>query len=93
MLEFEQLKLRLIANEQEIKDLRDAIGYDRLVRDIEELELKQTAPGFWDDLENSQAVVQKTGKLKNKVESYDSIASTYDDLLVLIDMADEESEK
>ena len=35
MLEFEQLKLRLIANEQEIHDLRDAIGYDKLVRDIE----------------------------------------------------------
>ncbi len=92
MLEFEQLKLRLIANEQEIHDLRDAIGYERLVRDIEELELKQTAPGFWDDLENSQAVVQKTGKLKNKVESYDSIASSYEDLLVLIDMADEEGD-
>ncbi|MBQ2933632.1 MAG: peptide chain release factor 2 [Clostridia bacterium] len=92
MLEFEQLKLRLVANEQEIHDLRDAIGYDKLVRDIEELELKQTAPGFWDDLENSQSVVQKTGKLKNKVESYDNIASSYDDLLVLIDMADEEGD-
>ena len=46
MLEFEQLKLRLVANEQEIHDLRDAIGYDKLVRDIEELELKQTAPGL-----------------------------------------------
>ncbi len=92
MLEFEQLKLRLVANSQEIRDLRDAIGYDRLVRDIEELELKQTAPGFWDDLENSQAVVQKTGKLKNKVESYDNIQSSYEDLLVFIEMADEEGD-
>ena len=74
MLEFEQLKLRLIANNQEIHDLRDAIGYDRLVRDIEELEIKQTAPGFWDDPKNSQAIVQKTGKLKNKVETYDNIS-------------------
>ena len=92
MLEFEQLKLRLIANEQEIKDLRDAIGYDKLKREIEELEQKQAAPGFWDDIENSQIVVQKTGKLKNKVEEYDSIASSYEDLLVLIDMADEEGD-
>ena len=84
MLEFEQLKLRLIANNQEI--------HDRLVRDIEELEIKQTAPGFWDDPQNSQAIVQKTGKLKNKVETYDNISSTYDDLLVLIDMADEEGD-
>ncbi|MBQ8267376.1 MAG: PCRF domain-containing protein, partial [Clostridia bacterium] len=92
MLEFEQLKLRLIANSQEIKDLRDAIGYDKLTREIEELELKQAAPGFWDDIENSQAVVQHTGKLKNKVEEYDNIASSYDDLLMLIDMADEEGD-
>ncbi len=92
MLEFEQLKLRLTANEQEIHDLRDAIGYDKLTREIEELELKQAAPGFWDDIENSQAVVQKTGKLKNKVEQYDNIASAYDDLLILIDMADEEGD-
>ena len=92
MLEFEQLKLRLIANSQEIHDLRDAIGYDRLVRDIEELEIKQTAPGFWVDPQNSQAIVQKTGKLKNKVETNDNISSTYDDLLVLFDMADEEGD-
>ena len=92
MLEFEQLKLRLVANEQEIHDLRDAIGYDKLTREIEELEQKQAAPGFWDDIENSQAIVQKTGKLKNKVEEYDSISSSYEDLLVLIDMADEEGD-
>lgn len=89
MLEFEQLKLRLTANEQEIGDLKDAIGYDKLKREIEELELKSAAEGFWDDVENSQKILQKTGKLKNTVETYDNIVSTYDDLLVLIDMGDE----
>jgi len=92
MLEFEQLRLRLIANEQEVTDLRDAIGYDALKREIEELEQKSAAPGFWDDLEASQAILQKTGKLKNKVEEYDRISSSYEDLLVLIDMGDEEGD-
>lgn len=92
MLEFEQLKLRLTANEEEIKGLRDAIGYDRLKREIEELELKAAAPGFWDDLEASQSVLQRTGKLKNKVESYDRLTASYEDLLVLIDMGDEEGD-
>ena len=92
MLEFEQLRLRLTAKEDEIKGLRDAIGYDRLKREIEELELKAAAPGFWDDLEGSQAVLQKTGKLKNKVESYDKLSSSYEDLLVLIDMGEEEED-
>ncbi len=92
MLEFEQLKLKLTANEQEIKDLRDAIGYDGLVREIEELEQRSAAPGFWDDVENSQKTVQYTGKLKNKVEAYDTLKSAYDDLLVFIEMGDEEED-
>ena len=92
MLEFEQLKSRLTANEQEVKDLKDAIGYDKLKREIEELELKAAAEGFWDDVENSQAILQKTGKLKNKVETYNNIVSSYEDLSVLIDMGDEEED-
>ena len=92
MLEFEQLKLRLTALEPDIKELRGAIGYDGLMREIEELEAKAAADGFWDDLENSQAVLQKTGKLKNKVETYDRITGSYDDLIVLIDMGDEEGD-
>ncbi len=92
MLEFEQLKLRLTANEQEIKDIKDAIGYEKLKREIEELELKSAENGFWDDVENSKKVLQKTANLKNKVETYDKIASDYDDLTVLIDMGDEEGD-
>lgn len=92
MLEFEQLKLRLIANEDELHDLKDALGYERLVREIEELEAKASAPCFWDDLENSQKVLQKTGKLKNTVETYDRLCTNYEDTLVLIEMGDEEGD-
>ena len=46
MLEFEQLKLRLQGNEAELRDLKDAIGYDRLKKEIDELELKAAAPDF-----------------------------------------------
>ena len=92
MLEFEQLKLRLTANESEIKDLKDAIGYDKLTKEIEELELKASAAGFWDNPETSQAILQKTGKLKNTVETYDRMSSSYEDLLVLIEMGDEEED-
>jgi len=92
MLEFEQLKLRLVANEGEIRDLKDALGYERLKREIEELETKASMPGFWDDIEKSQKTVQYTGKLKNTVESYDSICTSFEDLLVLIEMGDEEED-
>ncbi len=92
MLEFEQLKLRLTANEAELKDLKEALGYGRLVSEIEELEAKASAPDFWDDMDASGKILQKTGRLKSKVEEYDNLCSTYDDLLVLIDMGDEEED-
>ena len=92
MLEFEQLKLRLESNSSELHDLKDALGYNALCREIEELETKASAPDFWDDMENSQKILQKTGKLKNTVESYDNLCSSYDDLSVLIEMGDEEED-
>lgn len=92
MLEFEQLKLRLESNSSELHDLKDALGYNALCREIEELETKASAPDFWDDMENSQKILQRTGKLKNTVESYDGLCSSYDDLGVLIEMGDEEED-
>lgn len=92
MLEFEQLKLRLESNEGELRDLKDALGYEHLKNEIEELEAKTAAPGFWDNAESSQKILQKTGKLKNTVETYEKLCSSYDDLLVLIEMGDEEED-
>lgn len=92
MLEFEQLNLRLVSNKAELTDLKDALGYDRLKREIEELEMKSSAPGFWDNPEESQKIVQKTGKLKNTVELYDKSVTLYEDLEVLIGMGDEEGD-
>ena len=92
MLEFEQLNLRLIGNEEQLRGLKDSLGYDRLVRDIEELEAKASAPDFWDDMENSQKVLQRTGKLKNTVEAYDKLCASYEDLQLLIEMGNEEED-
>ena len=68
------------------------MGYDSLLREIEELEAKAGAPDFWDDLENSQKILQRTGKLKNTVESYDNLCSLFEDIEVLIQMGDEEGD-
>lgn len=92
MLEFEQLGLRLEANEEELRDLKDALGYDALCREIEELEVKISVPEFWDDAENSKKVLQKAGKLKSIVEKYDGLCQSYDDLMVLIELGNEEED-
>ncbi len=92
MLEFEELSLRLLGSKDELLELKSALGYDSLLREIEELEAKASAPNFWDDLENSQKILQRTGKLKNTVESYDNLCTLFEDLEVLIQMGDEEGD-
>lgn len=61
--------------------------------EIEKLEALSSAPDFWDDMENSQKVLQKTKQLKDKVEKFDSLKSLWEDTLVLIDLANEENDE
>ncbi len=92
MVQFEELKLAVMELEPEIKDLEDALGLKACKSEIEQLEYKAAEPGFWDDTENSQKVLQRTGYLKNKVESYDALVSAYEDTLALIDLGNEEED-
>ncbi|MBQ1659243.1 MAG: peptide chain release factor 2 [Clostridia bacterium] len=92
MLQFEELRLQLEAMEPDIKELSNALGLDKMKMEIEQLEQRAAQPGFWDDVENSQKVLQKTGTLKNKVAAYDGLVSAYDDTLALIELANEEED-
>ena len=89
MLEFEELGLRLSSYEEELRDLKDAIGYASLSEQVAKLEAQSAAPGFWDDVENSQVVLQKTSRLKSKLEEYDRLVALYDDTQVLIEISNE----
>ncbi len=89
MLEFEEQKLKLQGFNPDLKELRDAIGYEKLASDITDLEAQATKEGFWDDLENSQKVLQKTSQYKAKKKDYDDLVAAYEDALTLIELADE----
>ena len=90
MIQFEELRLQLESLHPDITELANALGLEKLKMEIEQLEQRASQPGFWDDVENSQKILQKTGALKNKVAEYDSLVSSYDDAMALIELADEE---
>lgn len=56
------------------------------------MEKESSQPGFWDDMESSQKVLQQTKQLKDKVESWNDLKSKWEDTLVLIDLANEEED-
>ena len=92
MLQFEEQKSRLTALDSDIKELGDALGLAFLRREVESLEVQASSPDFWNDLEKAQGIQQKTSQLKAKIEKYEKLVSTYEDTLVLIEMADEEGD-
>lgn len=92
MIQFEELKLELERTKPEIDDLADALGLKAMESEIQQLENRAAEPGFWDDMEKSQVILQRTSALKNKVEGYNTLVSKYDDTMALIELADEDED-
>ncbi len=92
MVQFEELRLELERTKPEIDDLADALGLKAMESEIQQLENRATEPGFWDDMEKSQVILQRTSALKNKVEGYNSLVAKYEDALALIELANEDED-
>ena len=92
MVQFEELRLELERTKPEIDDLADALGLKAMESEIQQLENRATEPGFWDDMEKSQVILQRTSALKAKVEGYNSLVAKYEDALALIELANEDED-
>lgn len=62
------------------------------MKEVEELEAQSAEPGFWDDMESSQKILQKTKQLKDKIDSYESLKTLREDTLMMIELAEEEND-
>ena len=92
MIEYEELKARLLESKKVIENLKEALAIDTLKSDIDRLEEESSSPEFWSDMEAGQKTMQKIGTLKAKVASYENLKSDYEDALVMIELADEEGD-
>ena len=57
--------------------------------EAQKMEDQTTAPGFWDDPEKSQKVLQKIRQLKNKHDNYFKLVGMWEDVATTIEMAEE----
>ena len=92
MLQFDEIRLSLEEIGPEIEDLSEALGLDSIKKEIKSLDEKASEPGFWDDTENSQKVIKRTSLLKNKLSSYETLYSLYEDACTLVELANEEED-
>ena len=93
MLQFEEQRFKLLNYKNEIIDLAEAIGLNKLKEEVARLEELSSSPDFWDNTQNSQNVFQKTSQLKARIKTYEELKQNFDDTLILIDLADEEEDE
>ncbi|MDR3121668.1 MAG: peptide chain release factor 2 [Clostridiales bacterium] len=93
MLALEQMKPELLALKEQIVKMGDSLDLPTVEMEIEELENKAAEPGFWDDPEKSQVVLQRTKALRTKHERYKKLVSAAEDLAVLVQLGIEEQEE
>jgi len=59
---------------------------------IADYEYKMTAPDFWDDNAKAQKLIGELNAVKSVVEGFESLEKEYDDLTVMLELAEEEED-
>ncbi|MCH5275345.1 MAG: peptide chain release factor 2 [Lachnospiraceae bacterium] len=92
MVELDQIKLKLVTYENPLAEVRDSLDLASKLKRIEELTREMEEPGFWDNPESSNRQMKELKNLKDASQSYWDMHTKYDDILTLIEMAEEEND-
>ncbi len=90
MLQIEDLKQELQAQQPKIEYLKAALGYDQMMKEKEELDKEAADPDFWNDVENTKKVLKEQKLLNEKIGCYDNLVNLYEETQTMIELAGEE---
>ena len=91
-IEFEAYKGKLNDLRSALDGLSDSLNLEGMKNELERLHAMQEAPGFWDDPDKSQKIVVKTRSTESKIERYEKMLASWDDLMTICEMAIEEED-
>ena len=91
-IEFDSYKQKLNEIRPALDALADSLNIEGLRNELERLQAMQEAPGFWDNAEKSQQVVMKAKTTENKLNTYAKMLESWDDLMTICEMAEEEDD-
>ena len=92
MVELDQMKTELLSYKMPLAEVKDSLDLENKGKRVEELEMEMEAPGFWDNPDSSNAKMKELKSLKDVAESYEALATQYDDIETLIEMGYEEED-
>ena len=90
MLQIEELKQELLAQQPKIEYLKEALGYQKLLEQKKRLDEQAAQPDFWNDVENTKKVLKEQKTVNEKVGSYENLVRMYEDAQTMLELAAEE---
>ncbi len=93
IIQLDEAKRTLSALVIAVKDLEHALKVSQLKEEVETLEEKTLAPGFWNDQANSGKVLQTIKAHKDKIDSYERLMRLCEDTDILIQMGQEDDDE
>jgi len=64
-----------------------------LKKEVAALEAESAKPDFWNDLQNSQKILQRIKMLNNKIDEYENLYGEYEDICLMAELGNEEEDK
>ncbi|MBR1598016.1 MAG: peptide chain release factor 2 [Lachnospiraceae bacterium] len=92
MIETDTFKYELAAYESPLQEVRDSLDIPIKKDKVAELEADMEAPDFWNDVERSNEVMKTVKNLKDTLAAFEAVENQYEEIGVLIEMADEEND-
>ncbi|MBO5565101.1 MAG: peptide chain release factor 2 [Lachnospiraceae bacterium] len=92
MVLLDQMKQELSQYAAPLKEVRDSLDLENKIQRIEELARESEAPDFWNDVDDANKKMKLLKDLQGVVDDANHLSSQYEDIEVLIEMGNEESD-
>ncbi len=92
LIEFDEYKQKLTAMHPKLAELGAALDLDSARSELAELDELSSRDGFWNDVERSQKVLQRTKQLKDKIARFEALEQLCADAETLCELAMEEDD-
>ena len=93
MIELDQMKLELQQYEDQLEEVRDSLDLEYKKQRIEELQRESEAPDFWNNADVANKKMKQLKDLQTLVEDADGLSASYEDMMMLIEMGNEENDR
>jgi len=93
VVELDNMKNTLSTYEKPLEEIRNSLDLDNKEKRIAELDRMMEEPGFWDNPEESTKIVRENRSLKNTMERFQKLESSFSDISDMIELGNEEEDE